>query len=131
MALYKILENPGRREVDPDEELGEAQGKIDNQDKAKIVVAQLRAKAKKEKRKVDYVVVTLRDATSSNGTRPSSGGTSIRLTEEQRRELAKVVGRRMAETGEQMSMGEALVMVLEENKAMKVKLLAALTEDED
>lgn len=122
MALYKIIENPGRREVDVDEELGEEQGKLDNQDKAKIVVAALRAKARREKRKVDYVVVTQRERSSNGASSSSSGGTSIRLTEEQRKELAKIVGKHMWETGEQMSMGEALVMVLRENDRLRRKV---------
>lgn len=124
MALYKFLENPGREEVDPDELLGEPQGKIDNQDKAKIVVAQLRAKARKEGRQVDYVVVTVKAAEEAAG-RPRTGGdgsTSIRVSEAQRKELAKVIGAKMAVTGDAMSMGEALVEVLEENRAMKARL---------
>lgn len=129
MAIYKIIENPGKREVDVDEELGSPQGKIDNQDKAKIVVRQLRVKAKREGRQVDYVIVTQKAAREGSSPVNSSGGTSIRLTEEQRQALAKIVGYHMWQTGQTISMGEALVMILEENRSLK-RRLAERTEDD-
>lgn len=129
---YRIVETPGRREVDVKEELGEDY-KINTQDIAKIVVQQLRAKAKKEKRKVDYAVVRA-DAPGKEKNSGSGGsGTSIRLSEEQRRKVAKVVGRHMMETGDVISMGDAISMMIDELDALRAEVarLHAKLEEED
>lgn len=140
MALYEILETPGKQVVSAERlmEAGWDGHKINNQDKAKIIVQALRAKAKAEKRKVDFVVITKKDMVGDGATGPSSsaGGTSIRLQEEQRKELAKIVGRHMMETGDNMSMGDAVVMLIterrrleEENTALRARI-AELEADE-
>lgn len=131
MALYEIQETPGKALVSQErlQEVGLGEGeKIDTQDKAKILVAGLRAKAKAEKRKVDFVVITKRHLTKEEGGTGSSGGTSIRLSEPQRKELAKFVGKHMWETGETISMGDAVQMLIDENYELKRRLEAS---DED
>lgn len=109
MAHYKILELPGREVVAP----LEGQAPLKSQDEAKIVLQQLRAKARKEKRQVDFVIGRTKDLDGSSTTGSTAGGTSIRLTEEVRRRLAKFVGSHMAETGDVLPMGEAVNLLLD------------------
>lgn len=110
MAHYKILETPGRKVVAPLE--GEAP--IKSQDEAKIVVQELRGKARKEGRKqIDFVVARVKDIDGNGSSSSTTGGTSIRLTEEVRRRLAKFVGAHMAITGDVLPMGEAVNMLLD------------------
>lgn len=137
MAYYKILTTPGKEEVDVEEVLGEKL-KLNTQDTVNIVRQRLRAMVKagtypgvKKGQRIDFVVT--RDAEAARSPN-SSGGTSIRLTEEQRRRLAKIVGRHMMETGEMMSMGDAVVGLIEENDLMRRRiqeLEAKLDEEED
>lgn len=115
VSYYKIIETPGKRGVNVEEELGE-EVTINSQDIAKTVVARLRAKAKREKRQVDYVIQ--RDTERANN---SNGATSIRLSESTRLKLAKYVGRHMAKTGETISMGDAVEKLL--RRVVKLEVL--------
>lgn len=128
MALYEILETPGKTLVSPERltEAGWDGHKINNADKAKIIVQALRARAKADKKKVDFVVVTKKDLEGDGSTGPSSsaGGTSIRLQEEQRKELAKIVGKHMWETGNNISMGDAVVMLISERRRLEEENIA-------
>jgi len=127
MALYQIQETPGK-EVVSDERLKKAGWdgkKIDNRDKAIILVQALRAQAKKEKKQVDFLVVATRHLEEETGVKSSAGGTSIRLSEPQRRELAKIVGRHMMQTGDQMSMGEAVQWLIDRVQQLEAKVAEA------
>lgn len=105
MASYKIVETPGNREVKLKPEQMPK-----NQDEAKVIVAKLRAKAKRAGKQVDYLFIPER--ASSNGA-GSSGGTSLRLTEPVRMRMAKFVGSVMAETGRSLTMGDGVAYLLD------------------
>ena len=100
MAMYEIIETPGKKRVYP----LDGDTPIRNQDEAKIIINKLRAEAKKEGRKVDFI---FRRDTERAAANPAQG-TSIRLTEENRSGVAKFCGRVMMETGEPVSMGDAV-----------------------
>jgi len=112
MAYYEIIETPGKKKVYPlsagDERNGETleddDSPLRNQDEAKIVVNRFRAEAKKAGRKVDFIVRRDTDRVAAT----ASTGTSIRLTEENRSMVARFCGRVMMETGETVSMGDAV-----------------------
>lgn len=132
---YKVITTPGREEVDVEAVLGE-KIKLNTQDTAKIVVQRLRALVKsgkypglKKSQTLDFIVA--RDL-EAGGKSPSggAGGTSIRLTEEQRKRLARIVGKHMYETGESLSMGEAMVMIIEDNDFLR-KEVKRLQEGDD
>ena len=126
MAYYRIIETPGKKEVDVEEALGE-KVPMNNLDAANAARQRLRALAKKEGRKVDFVVK--RD--ESRAAASTGGATSIRVTEEQRKRVAKYVGRHMMETGETISLGDALVMMLDELDGLRAKVAKLEEEDED
>lgn len=100
MAFYEIIETPGKKRVYPQD----GDSPIRNQDEAKIIINKLRAEAKKEGRKVDFMYRRDAERVASN----ASAGTSIRLTEENRSLVARFCGRVMMETGEPVSMGDAV-----------------------
>jgi selenocysteine lyase/cysteine desulfurase len=108
MANYEIMETPGKKIIDL------AEHNIDpprNQDEAQIAVARLRALAKSQDRKVDFVFKRIHEAPNANGS--SNGATSVRLTEEVRSKLARIVGKIMYETGTTPSMGDAINMLVD------------------
>lgn len=98
--MYEILEIPGKKRVYPQN----GDTPIRNQDEAKIIINKLRAEAKKEGRKVDFMFRRDSEKAASN----PAQGTSIRLTEENRSMVARFCGRVMMETGEPVSMGDAV-----------------------
>jgi selenocysteine lyase/cysteine desulfurase len=107
LANYEIMETPGKKIIDLSEH------NIDpphNQDEAQMAVARLRALAKSEGRKVDFVFKRIHEAANSNGS--STGATSVRLTEEVRSKLARIVGKIMYETGTTPSMGDAVNLLV-------------------
>ncbi len=115
MAIYQILTTPGKEVVYPlksgdtrfGNELEEDDTIPKNQDEAKVVLARLRAEARAADEKVDFVIQRAIDA--EGGARTSSStGTSIRLSEENRRTVAKFCGRMMMETGDPITMGDAV-----------------------
>lgn len=101
MAIYEIVETPGRRIVTLAEK-----DVPHNQDEAKIVIERLRAKARKKGEQFDYFFRPLKDSNGSG--KGGAQATSIRLTEVNRREIAKLCGTIMAETGDAVSMGDAV-----------------------
>lgn len=108
VAIYEIVETPGKAKVYPLE--GDAP--LKNQDEAKVVLSRLRAEARAEGKKVDFVVKRLND-NGIGGPSGSSQGTSIRLSEENRRKVAKFCGRMMMETGDPISMGDAVARLVD------------------
>lgn len=117
MAYYQIITTPGKELAYP---LTEEDTPLRSQDEAKIVVARLRAEARAEGKKIDFVVK--RDETRS--TSPSSGsgaaqGTSVRLSEDNRRKLARYVGLLMYETGDAISMGDAVARLVDHYESTK------------
>lgn len=123
MAIYQIVETPGKRVVYP---TAPDDMPLNTQDKANIKVAELRSIAKAEGRKHDYVVQRVADSGSDRTPAAgSSGGTSIRLSEEARRELAKHCGRIMAKTGDSVNMGTAVMQLVALYQDLEEKALTA------
>jgi len=107
MANYEIMETPGKKIIDLAEH-NIAPPK--NQDEAQIAVARLRGLAKVEGRKVDFVFKRINEP-HTNGS--AAGATSVRLTEEVRSKLARIVGKIMYDTGTTPSMGDAINMLVD------------------
>lgn len=105
MAFYEIIETPGKQRVYP----MEGDTPIRNQDEAKIHIARLRSEAKAEGRKVDFV---MKRDTERATTGTAATGTSIRLTENNRSQVARFCGRVMMETGDPVSMGDAVALLV-------------------
>lgn len=108
MAKYEIMETPGKKIVDLSEypEINPPT----NQDQAQMIVARLRALAKAEGRKVDFVFKRVNEPNTASST---NGATSIRLTEEVRAKLARIVGKIMYETGTTPSMGDVVNQLID------------------
>lgn len=127
MALYQIVRTVDKKVVYPSQK-GLDNGSHthpNNQDDAKIIVAKLRAQDRKKgvDPLPDYVVQRIRDADNGDGSaNKASGSTSIRIDETHRRMLAKIVGRHMMETGDQISMSEAVAEIINENVRLRALL---------
>lgn len=116
MARYQILETPGKRLVYPTIEGLEAgdHSELRTQDEAKIEVQRLRGIARQAGSKADFVIVPIKAEGSTNGSASgSSGASSVRLSEENRRRLAQFCGLIMYETGDQMTMGDAVARLVD------------------
>lgn len=130
MALYKILTTPGREEVDILAELGE-DIKLDNQDVVKVVLQRLRAKARKEKRRVDFVASKVPAGSTSASGKNGQQASSLRVTEAQRQKLAKFIGWYMYKEGQQLNTGEAVSLLVDEYFRLKEFDPTETEEEED
>lgn len=113
MALYQILETPGKAIAYP---LEETDPPLRSQDEAKVVMARLRAEARADGKPIDFVMQPLKDAGVGGHSTNGSGGTSIRLSEDHRRRVAMFIGSIMAETGEPLTMGEGVARLVDFNE---------------
>lgn len=120
MAHYEIRTTPGKEVVFPlqkgDERfnitIDEDEVSPRNQDEAKIILARLRAEARAAGESVDFVVSRLNEPGRTTSGGNANGGTSIRLSEENRRSVAKFCGRMMMETGDGITMGDAVARLV-------------------
>lgn len=112
MARYQIVETPGKLMVYPDPDNPD-HAELTTQDQANIVIAQLRAQAKADHRKVDYYANPIKSASKAS-TNGAGGGnaTSVRLSEDNRAAVARFIGQKMMETGEPMTMGEGVNLLI-------------------
>jgi hypothetical protein len=109
VALYEILKTPGRDRVYP---VKEDDTPLRNQDEAKVVLARLRAEARAAEEPCDFIIRRLNEPGSPASNGSQATGTSIRLTEANRSMVARFCGRIMMETGEPVSMGDAVAKLV-------------------